>query len=165
MTVCRVHEFYEFSKKCQISFLANLRRPGYMNFQKNIKPQILANLRRPGYMNFQKNVKPQILANLRRPAYMNNVDCTFDGGDCCGGIIDPTYCTECLCLEGGGGSSVETTTPSRIIVDIITITISNPTIPTLTSCWYGWIIWIIFHSKSTFCDRIISLKMDKYLVA
>ena len=42
----------------------------------------------------------------------NNVDCTFDGGDCCGGIIDPTYCTECLCLEGGGGSSVGTTTPS-----------------------------------------------------
>ena len=38
----------------------------------------------------------------------NNVDCTFDGGDCCGGIIDPTYCSECLCLEGGGG----TTTPS-----------------------------------------------------
>ena len=23
----------------------------------------------------------------------------FDGGDCCGGVIDPNFCTECLCLE------------------------------------------------------------------
>ena len=29
----------------------------------------------------------------------NNEACDFDGGDCCGGIIDPNYCTECLCLE------------------------------------------------------------------
>ena len=33
----------------------------------------------------------------------NNEACFFDGGDCCGGIIDPNYCTECLCLEEGGG--------------------------------------------------------------
>ena len=39
----------------------------------------------------------------------NNEACFFDGGDCCGGIIYPLYCTECLCLEGGGGSSGGTT--------------------------------------------------------
>ena len=42
----------------------------------------------------------------------NNLACNYDGGDCCGGIIDPNYCTECLCLEGGGGSSGGTTTLS-----------------------------------------------------
>ena len=39
----------------------------------------------------------------------NNEACFFDGGDCCGGIIHPFYCTECLCLEEGG-----TTTSSSI---------------------------------------------------
>ena len=29
----------------------------------------------------------------------NNEACFFDGGDCCGGIIDPDFCDECLCLE------------------------------------------------------------------
>ena len=29
----------------------------------------------------------------------NNEACFFDGGDCCGGIIDPAFCDECLCLE------------------------------------------------------------------
>ena len=29
----------------------------------------------------------------------NNEACLFDGGDCCGGVIDPNFCTECLCLE------------------------------------------------------------------
>ena len=29
----------------------------------------------------------------------NNVDCNFDGGDCCGAIVNTQYCNECLCLE------------------------------------------------------------------
>ena len=29
----------------------------------------------------------------------NNVNCNFDGGDCCGSIVNTQYCTECLCLE------------------------------------------------------------------
>ena len=32
----------------------------------------------------------------------NNEACFFDGGDCCGGIISPNYCTVCQCFEGGG---------------------------------------------------------------
>ena len=35
----------------------------------------------------------------------NNLDCTYDGGDCCGSngnYCQHCYCTECLCLEGGG---------------------------------------------------------------
>ena len=32
----------------------------------------------------------------------NNLDCTYDGGDCCGSNVNTQYCTECLCLEGGG---------------------------------------------------------------
>ena len=39
----------------------------------------------------------------------NNVDCTYDGGDCCGSNVNTQYCTECLCLEGGGGSGGGTT--------------------------------------------------------
>ena len=29
----------------------------------------------------------------------NNVDCNFDGGDCCLPNVNTQYCTECLCLE------------------------------------------------------------------
>ena len=41
----------------------------------------------------------------------NNLACTYDGGDCCGCNVQTQYCTECLCLEGGGGDSGGTTTP------------------------------------------------------
>ena len=37
----------------------------------------------------------------------NHVDCNFDGGDCCGSNINTNYCSECLCLEEGGGGSGE----------------------------------------------------------
>ena len=29
----------------------------------------------------------------------NNLDCTYDGGDCCGSNVQTQYCTECQCLE------------------------------------------------------------------
>jgi hypothetical protein len=29
----------------------------------------------------------------------NNLDCSFDGGDCCGHGIDTAYCTLCQCKE------------------------------------------------------------------
>ena len=29
----------------------------------------------------------------------NNLDCTYDGGDCCGDYVYEDYCDECLCLE------------------------------------------------------------------
>ena len=29
----------------------------------------------------------------------NNIDCNFDGGDCCGANVNTDYCSECLCLE------------------------------------------------------------------
>ena len=29
----------------------------------------------------------------------NNLDCTYDGGDCCGSNVSTQYCTECQCLE------------------------------------------------------------------
>ena len=29
----------------------------------------------------------------------NNVDCTYDGGDCCGSNVNTAYCTDCQCLE------------------------------------------------------------------
>ena len=44
----------------------------------------------------------------------NNVDCTYDGGDCCGSNVNTVYCTECQCLEVGGGTSVGTTTSSSV---------------------------------------------------
>ena len=30
----------------------------------------------------------------------NNLACTYDGGDCCGCIVNTEACIECLCLEG-----------------------------------------------------------------
>ena len=28
----------------------------------------------------------------------NNVDCNFDGGDCCGGCANTDYCLDCVCF-------------------------------------------------------------------
>ena len=30
----------------------------------------------------------------------NNLDCNYDGGDCCGSNVNTLFCTECQCLEG-----------------------------------------------------------------
>ena len=38
----------------------------------------------------------------------NHLACNYDGGDCCGSNVNTQYCTECQCLEGGGGGSGET---------------------------------------------------------
>ena len=33
----------------------------------------------------------------------NNLECNYDGGDCClGSGLDTQYCTECQCLYGDG---------------------------------------------------------------
>ena len=29
----------------------------------------------------------------------NNIDCSYDGGDCCGLNVNTQYCTECICYE------------------------------------------------------------------
>ena len=29
----------------------------------------------------------------------NNLDCTYDGGDCCRSNVNTQYCTECMCYE------------------------------------------------------------------
>ena len=29
----------------------------------------------------------------------NNLDCTYNGGDCCGPNVNTDWCTECQCLE------------------------------------------------------------------
>jgi len=31
----------------------------------------------------------------------NTLECTYDGGDCCGDTVNTQYCSECQCLEGG----------------------------------------------------------------
>ena len=42
----------------------------------------------------------------------NNVDCSFDGGDCCGDNVDTSFCSQCLCLEDQTSSALTTTTTS-----------------------------------------------------
>ena len=64
----------------------------------------------------------------------NNVECNFDGGDCCGANVNTDYCSVCLCLEGGGGESGGTTTSP------ITTSISG-------ACNQGWI-------GDDYCDDI-----------
>ena len=31
--------------------------------------------------------------------FNNNMECNFDGGDCCGPNVNTQWCTECLCLN------------------------------------------------------------------
>ena len=44
----------------------------------------------------------------------NNMDCNYDGGDCCGCNVNTAWCTECQCLDpngiGGGTTCPQTTT-------------------------------------------------------
>ena len=30
------------------------------------------------------------------------MECTYDGGDCCGPNVDTQYCTECVCYANNG---------------------------------------------------------------
>ena len=39
----------------------------------------------------------------------NNAECSFDGGDCCGCIVNTEYCNECQCLEEGSGGNAHST--------------------------------------------------------
>ena len=32
----------------------------------------------------------------------NNMNCSYDGGDCCGPDVDTTYCSECQCCDDSG---------------------------------------------------------------
>ena len=44
----------------------------------------------------------------------NHMDCSYDGGDCCGCNINTAWCTECQCLDpngsGSGTNCTQTTT-------------------------------------------------------
>ena len=31
----------------------------------------------------------------------NNMECNYDGGDCCLDPVNTQYCSECQCLDGG----------------------------------------------------------------
>ena len=68
----------------------------------------------------------------------NNLDCSYDGGDCCGSNVNTLFCTECQCLEGGGGGG-STTTPSITLITVPTIIIGG--------CQQSWI-------ADGYCDDI-----------
>ena len=40
----------------------------------------------------------------------NNVDCQYDGGDCCGSCVVRKYCSDCQCLGGVTGIGVSSPT-------------------------------------------------------
>ena len=49
----------------------------------------------------------------------NNMDCSYDGGDCCGCNINADYCSVCACLDPNGSGGGTTCPP-------ITTTTHNP---------------------------------------
>ena len=71
----------------------------------------------------------------------NHLDCHFDGGDCCGSNVDTLVCTECQCLEGGGGVNLTstTTTFSNNTTSTTNITGTPPSTTTNGGCnqWVG----------------------------
>ena len=36
----------------------------------------------------------------------NNLECNYDGGDCCGSCVNTEYCAECTCLAGDSGNGI-----------------------------------------------------------
>ena len=49
----------------------------------------------------------------------NNMDCSYDGGDCCGCNVNTQYCSVCACLDPNGNGGGTTCPP-------ITTTTHNP---------------------------------------
>ena len=41
----------------------------------------------------------------------NNMECNYDGGDCCGPNINTQYCVECQCQNGNGTTLTTTISP------------------------------------------------------
>ena len=46
---------------------------------------------------------PSWTADGRCDDMNNHLDCSYDGGDCCGSNVNTQYCNICQCHEGGGG--------------------------------------------------------------
>ena len=47
----------------------------------------------------------------------NNVECSYDGGDCCGCNVDTTWCSVCACLDpnaSGGGTTCAPATTTTV---------------------------------------------------
>ena len=40
----------------------------------------------------------------------NNMECSYDGGDCCDPDANTNYCDDCSCLDPNGGNGGNTTT-------------------------------------------------------
>ena len=68
----------------------------------------------------------------------NNMECSYDGGDCCGPNVNTQYCTNCSCLDPNGGNGGSSTTTAAS-------TTTNPT--TAGGCNSGWI-------GDNYCDDI-----------
>ena len=56
----------------------------------------------------------------------NNMDCNYDGGDCCGCDVNSQYCSVCECLDPNG-SNGETTCPQTTTTSTTTISTFSTT--------------------------------------
>ena len=52
----------------------------------------------------------------------NKMECTYDGGDCCGPNVKTQYCTECLCREGSATTITTTNTTTTTTTTMNTTT-------------------------------------------
>ena len=60
----------------------------------------------------------------------NNLECNYDGGDCCGPNVLTNFCTECLCLNNVT-TQTSTTANSTLPVSTETTTAGIPKTPHL----------------------------------
>ena len=87
----------------------------------------------------------------------NNMECTYDGGDCCGSNVNTQYCTECSCLDPNGNNGANSTTTSIGTTATTTTTTTTGTTgttatngttkTTIAGCNFGWI-------SDGYCDDI-----------
>ena len=78
----------------------------------------------------------------------NNVQCEYDGGDCCGADIDTQYCSLCECINGGVEST--TTTSTTFTTTTATNPTTSPKNPTTAGGCTGTPSWI----GDAYCDDI-----------
>ena len=60
----------------------------------------------------------------------NNMECGYDGGDCCGCDVQTDYCTECQCLDPNGSGGGTTCPP-----------ITTTTVPTTNGGGGTYLLW------------------------
>ena len=83
--------FNEKFEKCLITFLL-VRLITLKNMYESSTSKYISDPCWYGFFNF-------MLGDAICNDFLNTEDCSWDGGDCCGGNVSTMFCNDCQCLD------------------------------------------------------------------